>query len=272
MKTNLKSAAVLLLLPLGILYGGDARAQSGKLFSNPVPGKHDFAVEVGLLPGGGKIIDLGHFSSKFYLSDKYAVRFGVEFDIHRVNQVKTDDYDPRYGILSISERSDYWGFNAGIEKRFFPKSRISPYIGLDFVFGRKSAYGKYTDKVPYWDFYSGYQDDIEVTTVEGAIRYKEVTLIEGAGYYRYESFTYYGDFAYRSYGMNLIFGTDFYIMNHLYLGFEFGIGFKYQKFDGVEVSETSAKSNGTSTFQLPVSHTLSTGLNVNNALRVGIWF
>ena len=77
-----------------------------------------------------------------------------------------------------------------------------------------------------------------------------------------------GERAYQQFGANVVLGTDFYIVKHLYLGVELGLGYTSKTFKEVRTDSKYSEDD----VIYPEAKTTELGLNVNSAIRLGFWF
>ena len=86
--------------------------------------------------------------------------------------------------------------------------------------------------------------------------------------------------AFSSYGLNLILGTDFFLIRNLYLGFEIGLGYEMTKYKQIELElldnrEPSSFYPTTSIddkLTYPSSKSTNFGFYYNNSIRLGVYF
>jgi len=256
---------ILLLALLTFFVCGQAQDELENSFK---PQKNNFSIEVDFTPFNfDKPIELNSFRGRFFLSDKIALRTGFNFD-NKKNYYETPANTPD-DIMLFNENEEKYnvlGINTGLEFHILNSKRISPYVGFDLSFENKSSNASYTEYFvdfgyPYNE-YDVTQQKTEVTNAwEGEVNY----YIDQWGniIYIYEI----SERAYRSFGFNAVIGTDIYIIKHLYLGFELGLGYTNYKYKEIEV-----KVDGALDEKYPESKETKTGLNVNNAIRLGFWF
>jgi len=268
----------LLVLGLVLLIPSLTFSQTDSISKSPTA--KDFMIEINFNPfGDDGILSFENLQTKYWINNKTALRLGLQFDYKNNSTTKYDyksdeDYKP-----TISEKSFLLGFKPGIEFRILPNSRISPYWGLEFSYINKSSHSEYVDYNQ--DF--NYGTDAWVynkaeTKVEGAWREIETGYSSyNNGYFYYTNTSYGKERAYSSYGLNLLFGTDVFILKNLYMGFEIGLGYeilKYKKIN-IEINDFGATGlevieNTKSTF--PSSRTADFGFYYNSSIRLGVCF
>lgn len=122
----------------------------------------------------------------------------------------------------------------GIEKHFAGTERLSPYIGAELPISLQSA--RYED------------DNVE---------------IEGST----SSNQYAGNRSFVAVGLNAVAGTDFYVARNFYLGFEVGLGLRYQKNGDVEINRNIGSDE-----TIEGTHGINFSPFVNGGLRIGFVF
>lgn len=232
------------------------------------PSKNNFSIEVDFMPFNfDGPIGLNSFRGRFFFNDKLALRTGFNFDNKKnVYETPANTPDDIKLFNEYEEKYNMYGINTGIEFHILNSKRISPYIGFDISFENKSSSALYKEyfieyNYPYND-YDITQQTTEITNAwEGDISY----YIDQWGniIYVYEI----SERAYRSFGFNAVLGTDIYIVKHLYLGFELGVGYNTIKYKEIEVNVDNALDE-----RYPESTENKIGLNVKNAIRLGFWF
>ncbi len=231
------------------------------------PSKGDLAVEVDFLPfSENGPINLNAFRGRMFFSQNMALRVGLNIDQNK----KTDEVPRLYNedgnnILKFdSYKMDYfvWGLQAGAEYHLLKNTRVSPYLGFDLGFETKSS--NYEDEKNSRQYnYPGYSYEVTKTTVDNAW-WNPIIYYDPYGdpYYDYNL----TERAYTAWNLNLVAGTDIYIIKHFYAGFEIGLGLQTLKYKEVVVKEDvillKYKASKDNTF----------GFNFNNAIRLGFWF
>jgi hypothetical protein len=72
---------------------------------------------------------------------------------------------------------------------------------------------------------------------------------------------------YNSLKVNAVLGADVYIIKHLYMGVELGLGV-----NSIKYKEVVIKKDGNFDKKYPEATDFGFGLNFNNAIRLGFWF
>ncbi len=204
-KKNLWIAALSLLMPLLTFSQEDDATK--------LPAKKDFMLEINIRPFGNT--DASAFESlqtKYWLSNRVAMRLGLQFAYKR-NSTTGDDYSADANLKpNLLEKSFFYGVRPGIEYRILPNSKISPYVGLEFSYMNKMSSANYEEYVELYDHSTGQTTYHKIETqVEGAWRNIENVYYSnyyGHGWYSITS--YDKEQSFTSYGLNLLFGTDFF--------------------------------------------------------------
>ena len=252
------------------------------------PTAKDFMVEINFNPfGDDGVFSFENLQTKYWINNKTALRLGLQFD-YKNNSTTDEDYksDEDYKP-TISEKSILLGFKPGIEFRILTNSRISPYWGFEFSYINKSSSSEYVDYDREFDYdIDDYVYNKVETKLDGA--WRKVTFQElestdpwgGTSYRTYRSTDYTDERAFSSYGLNLILGTDFFLIRNLYLGFEIGLGYEMTKYKQIELElidnrEPSSFYPTTSIddkLTYPSSKSTNFGFYYNNSIRLGVYF
>lgn len=254
----------LLLALCAITLFGLAQDENGKMLR---PVKNNFSFEVDFAPFNfEKPIILNSFRGRYFFSEQLALKIGFNFE-NQKNVFETPANTPD-DIMLFDENEEKFtvlGFQTGLEYHFLKSKRISPYVGFDIGFENKTSCANYKD----YSVDNYYYEDYEIVTTTTDITNAWETSVN---YYidQWGNIHYIYDVterAYTSYGFNVVLGTDIYIIKHLYLGFELGLGFNQYKYKEIEVKVNEVIEN-----IYPESTENKFGLNVNNAIRLGVWF
>ncbi|MCU0416505.1 MAG: hypothetical protein MUE33_04890 [Cytophagaceae bacterium] len=174
---------------------------------------------------------------RYFLQDKMAVRLGFNYS-------KFTETNKFYGASSSDEgtqkiNSSVFGLNLGIEKHLAGTNRLSTYAGADLLLRFAGASEK-------WEKYdgTGFNNDYE-RTLKGA--------------------NSNGDNGSFGFGLRAVAGAEYYFVEKVYLGGEFGWGFTAIK-NGKTSDEVTTAGTTTTT------ETESNGgtFNLNPALSAGI--
>lgn len=282
METKIKR---LLILGFSLLIPFLTFSQTDSISKSPTA--KDFMIEINFNPfGDDGIFSFENLQTKYWINNKTALRLGLQFDYNN-NSTTEDDYksDEVYKP-TVSEKSFLLGFKPGIEFRILPNSRISPYWGFEFSYTNKSSNSEYIDYEREWD------NDIDdyiynkvETKLEGAWRkvtFQELETMDPWGrtsYRMYRSTDYTYERAFSSYGINLLLGTDFFLVRNIYLGFEIGLGYKMTKFKQIELELIDNREPQSPYYPsiedkltYPSSKSTDFGFYYNNSIRLGVNF
>jgi hypothetical protein len=233
------------------------------------PIKNNFSLEVDFIPFNPESpIGLNTFRGRLFLSGKIALRLG--FNIR--GSKNYSEYpanlhnDDVIMFNTINEEFMVFGLNTGLEYHLLKSERISPYIGLDFGFENKSSDATYENVIENFNYPAeDYTYSISTTEIENAWEGTTYIFDPNSGYYIV--YKELNERAYTKFTINAVAGVDIYIVKHLYLGFEIGLGYSSVNAKKVEV-KIDEKIEKT----YPKTTDTKTGLNVNKAIRLGIWF
>ncbi|WP_044211345.1 hypothetical protein [Flammeovirga sp. OC4] len=277
-------------ITLGILFLTSFFSYSQTDSSSKFPSSNNVMIEVNFNPfGDNGVFSFDNVKTKYWINNKTALRLGLQFD-YKKNSTTEDDYKPNEeNKPTISEKSFLVGFKPGIEFRILQNTRVSSYWGVEFSYVNKSTSSEYVDY--YRDIYS---DKEEYNTVETKLdgAWRSVSLQEfdsvnewgGLSQRTYSSTNYTGERAFSSYGLNLILGTDFFIIRHLYLGFEIGLGYEVTNYKEIDLEIIDNRKYNPLFPYLPprdiedikITNPSSTstdfGFYFNNAIRLGFYF
>ena len=233
------------------------------------PAKNNFSVEVDFMPFNlDKPINLNSFRGRFFLNEKMAIRVGFNFrNKNNYSESPADlNNDDVMMFNTIDEKFTVFGLSTGFEYHLLNSKRISPYIGIDIGYENKSSSSVYEDIIEEFNYPNGgYTYETRTTEYENSWGGLVYIYDPNNGYY----YIHEGpvERAYTIFSVNAVLGADIYIIKHLYLGFEIGLGYNSKVDKEVEVKVDEKLEN-----KYPKGKDNFTGLNVNNAIRLGVWF
>jgi len=182
---------------------------------------------------------------RYFVSDLVACRLG--FSVSKSS--KEDGQNSAYGTNPIAtsdiRNSFSGGLNLGLEKHFKGTRRLSPYLGVEIALGYKKA-------------------DQTIDTKE------TTTQIDGGWLYG----NTISERGFKSAGINIVTGFDFYMAEHFYCGYEMLLGFNYTKYDDLVRSNTIKPDNlpGSITYPDQTSEESAFGPGIINGIRLGYTF
>lgn len=254
------------------------------------PVKKYISVDVDFTPfDGANIVSMKAINLRYFFRKDMAIRLGLNFDYSSNSEDRSDLIDDvADNILSesygdVSSSTILWGFNIGVEKHFKGTNRLSPYLGLDFV------YNRFSSKMDYYSTHIdkdlGFTTSVYVSTQGSTSVAKWRNISDG---YRTDEKLIIDkpeDRAYYELGLNLIAGVNYYVIKHLYLGVEMGFGFKNKWSGDVSAKNYSEKfytnsnfdnndieKNKMSDINLPNRSQFLISKNINSALKLGFVF
>jgi hypothetical protein len=223
--------------------------------------QNSFALEFSL--GKTDPLDKFQFENlliKYAFKNNISVRLGMQAK-YNIDAVTEDDYEQPETHMSIYYESFFtYGILPGIQFAVITRPKFNTYIGIEL-----SLIDKFTE-AKYIDYYE-YEEARVINTVTGSWRGLKPN---GYGYV----YTYDKERGFQSLGGKLVFGSDFYPFEKLYLGFEFAYGYERKTYDAIysltSVSEFENVTNDETVY--PSLKTYYTGFYSNNMIRVGIRF
>lgn len=181
----------------------------------------------------------GLLRGRLFLKDDLALRLGLDLTVgqHTDNIYGTGVDAGKVG--TVKETSSNLLLNLGIEHHYKGTTRLSPYVGGDLMIG----FGSQNETL----------DNTNGTA------FTPGTLVETKGP---------GSF---SIGLRGVFGADYYIAEHLYLGAEAGLGFLYAR-DGKTTTTITSGSSTTTTTVNSAGDSWKINPSVITGLRIGFVF
>jgi len=175
------------------------------------PAAGDNTLELQLAPLGAAPFSMGGIRYRRFLDATTALRATVYVGYTNTSEVTTQE-GPGQEELRTRNSSFEIGLRPGIEKHFEGTSRLSPYFGGELDFAIKTT-----------------KEKEEVGGTPGVAVEENIVKNED-GYTRF--------------GLNGIFGADYYIAEKVFLGAELGFGLSYTK-DAKTVTEPAGGSSST---------------------------
>jgi len=173
---------------------------------------------------------------RYFLADQLAVRVGFNYT---QNSSTKKFYDPTGASGSDKNMSSVFGLNLGLEKHFTGTGRLSTYAGGDLSFQKVGVSEKWDNSANGTTYTSGASTKFKGTNNAGA-----------------NSST--------GFGLRGVAGADYYFVDKVYLGAEFGWGFMVSKDSKSSVATSGAPTvnnkSGGGSFNLAPS--LTAGLRL----------
>ncbi|MDB4920622.1 MAG: hypothetical protein JWQ54_2605 [Mucilaginibacter sp.] len=217
------------------------------------PQAGNFSTELNFNPFNGQLKlnnSLNQVKVRYFVNSSVALRLG--FNLSKKDS--TSNFNNPYGVNSSfyndSRHTTTYGVNFGFEKHLAGTRRLSPYIGADVYYAKKSSNQTIVNNQ-------------STTTVSGGwLSYSyngnaTIQTVQENGYSRY--------------GVNLISGFDFYIAPHFFFGYEFGFDLSKKNYDNVNVTVTGQGSGNNNNSNSTVS-AFNFGTNLMNGIRLGYNF
>ncbi len=218
------------------------------------PSKNNFSVEVNFKPFNANTpISIDGFKGRLFLGNKLAIRLGCNFATRKIYQETPIEYNNTTYFNSDDERYTVLGVSSGVEYHFLKTQRFSPYAGLILGYENKTSKAVYEDVEPY--------------NYGGTYTYKMITTESKNAWMLNSTQGYYSERGYSKLSVNAVLGADFYLMKHLYMGIELGVGYNALLYKEIEITV-----DGSLDTKIPKGSENDFGINVNNAIRLGFWF
>ncbi len=180
--------------------------------------------------GAGPLFQMPAIKLRYFLAEDLAIRVGLMLDMDGGKSYPSNDK-----ANSQKNSSMFFGIAPGIEKHF-PMGKISPYVGAAISIGVMSSSEEQTIATP-----------APATTTTWKNTWQD-------GTHR----------GYMSFGVNAIVGADYYVLDNLYLGFEFGFGYNRIGYSDASVTTGAVTTNNfgysSSNFSLSASSGLKIGV------------
>lgn len=200
----------------------------------------------------------GQLKFRYLQPDNKAWRFAITLGYKQNNSVVENvyGYDPYEN--TNRQKSFLAEFNFGKEKHFNGSRRLSPYIGWELALGFKSSSQKT-------------KEDNETIEIEGAWLNYEQVQYDNSQYYTVPRFDERG---YKSIGVNLVMGFDFYMSKDFYFGYELLFGLNYKALTDIDVTNSNNTGGNTSETNYPDfdEETWNFGPKLMNGIRIGFVF
>jgi len=229
-------------------------APTGKQYK-PVSG--DLLAEIGLFAGAGGItggvtsLSQSPFNAqtpmlkfRYFLQDQIAVRLGFNYT---QNSNTTKINDP-LGTGSVKQMNSVFGLNVGLEKHFTGTGRLSTYAGGDLLFQTVGVSEKRDNTTNGTTFTNGASSTYKGTNAAG-------TANGSMGF-----------------GVRAVVGADYYFVDKVYLGAEFGWGFIASKNSKTTSDITPAGGPTVSTTNSSTGGSFNLAPTLTAGLRLGFRF
>lgn len=235
---------------------------------NPFPAKGTITTEVGLnLFGGENTIDFNSYTNgikaRYFLNSNLAIRFGIGLNsTNQTNYVSPGVFQGS-DTLPMGKREYKVSeiiFTPGIEYHFNSRGKISPYVGLDFIYSKKTASENLENAQMVQNF--GFFPPTPPS---------EWMLVYAQNYSsKSDNGTSVGDRTGTTTGIRLLAGMDYYFTNSLYIGTEFGFDFTSTKSEDYKQTITYFDWQAQAKKTREVTTTGNTASNSNATILKGI--
>jgi len=252
------------LLSIVLLFSVIVNAQEDGQKKMIKPSKGNYSFELDFLPfSSNGPINLNALRGRYFINDKLALNVNFDFDFKKFHNETPVSYENTLLFNTYDGRYSVFGLGTGIEYHFLNARRVSPYVGVNIAFKMKQSNYESLNN----SFQSYPTNEIVKTTVEIENAWQVYDIVG----YNSNGYPYYGYFieerAYNSIHANVVLGADVYLIKHLYMGVELGLGF-----NSIKYKEVVIKEDGNLDTKYPETTDFNFGLIFNNAIRLGFWF
>ncbi len=226
----MKKLSILMLSLVAII--GNVNAQKAEA--------QDLTLEatLNLQVGGAPIsFEVSEIRMRYFITSKLALRTRFAFDLMSSTDYVYNPMDPTVMPFTLESSASNFNLGLGIEKHFTGTDKLSPYIGAEVGFG------------------------ISNSQVNG------INTYNGMDYSAGSSFSAETSGAAQVYG-GLVFGADYYIVPHLYIGAELAYGIAYQSLG----ERTIYNSYSGTLVKNTLGNSVGFGLQANPGVRIGLKF
>jgi hypothetical protein len=225
---------------------------TGKQYK-PVSG--DLLAEIGLFAGAGGItggvtsLSQSAFGTpqlkfRYFLQDQIAIRLGFNY----TQNSNTNKINDPLGTGSVKQMNSLFGLNLGLEKHFTGTGRLSTYAGGDLLFQAVGVSEKWDNTANGTTFTNGasstYKGRNAAGTVNGSV----------------------------GFGVRAVAGADYYFVDKVYLGAEFGWGFIASKNSKTTSDITPVGGPTVSTTNSSTGGSFNLAPSLTAGLRLGFRF
>lgn len=187
--------------------------------------------------------------ARYFLNEGLAVRTQLSFTSNSSTINLTENQDGTGAKGSVVRSSSNFGFAIGAEKHFAGTDKLSPYLGALISFDMSGASEEWENA-----------DVVNDTAI--FVKDLKATITNG---------NEAGDRGSISFGLRLVAGADYYITDAIYIGGEFGWGYRMTSLSEVEASITPPGGTATK-FKSAGDSSSSIDLTPNGGIRLGIKF
>jgi Putative OmpA-OmpF-like porin family len=197
-------------------------------------------LEVQFAPLGGNPVSISGIRFRMFLDEGSAFRLGLFMggtSSETITQLADSDLDDPE-LIDVEKTFDF-SIRPGYEKHFAGTDRLSPYVGAEILFAISNTTTE--------EQYERTEDNEEVTTM----------ITKGGN---------------STFGLNVVFGADYYFSDAIYLGAEFGFGYAGTKDKESETTYTNPSEEEASSSTLDNVKSSSWGPNYQGTIRLGWLF
>ncbi|GGG99068.1 hypothetical protein GCM10007415_38480 [Parapedobacter pyrenivorans] len=242
------STLILAILACNALFAQTAQQDTSRLKA----AAKTFGTELNFNPFNGQINlnnSLNQIKFRYFAKEDLALRLGFVVGMEKTLNDNQQPYGTNSFRFKDEKSSSTYGVNAGIEKHFRGTLRLSPYIGADLTFTRRSLNQELIEGESILEIDGGWYQ----------------TVYNNGNYYR--SVLEYG---YNRFGVAAFTGFDFYMAKNFFFGYEFNIAFAKTVYDEVEEQQ---KGTGSANENHYTDHSDSSfGPRLTNGIRIGYIF
>ncbi len=185
---------------------------------------------------------------RYFITDDLAARLQLGFYSNNNTSNFTENPDGTGGTGSRERSNSMFDIRLGIEKHLSGTDKLSPYLGAEFMFGSGSASETWTNSNNGTSYTLNDRGSIDGAWSGGFLTYAPGTTI----------------------GFNVLVGADYYLVEKLYIGGEFGYGFMSNS--GPDVTTELSVGGVTGKTVAPGGSSSGLGMYNTAGLRIGLKF
>lgn len=230
-----------------------------------------FLTELNINPLQGSISlnnSINQIKFRYFKNESLAIRYAMGLNRVSKNESETQNYGSNPIDNEINKKYTHFTAGFGFEKHFKGTRRLSPYIGAELALAIKRTSSNTNTKTT--------KKEIKGTWFETKI----ISIPGINGGYNYTTTSYFAERGYSSFGINGIVGFDYYVSNHLFVGYEIIFEISKKWYQKIEINETnittsvpgSGYNSGQNYYPNTEANDFELGPKIINGFRLGYIF